>query len=173
VSAAASGFLSALAALARSGVDCVVVGVGGINFYARDPSEAVATLDLDVLLRPDPRVLRAALSALGGLGFSFAAGGEPFVGLDDEAALAAVVRHQAIITARDAEGTQIDLMLAITGGRYADLVSDAVAFSLGDVTVRVGRLERLLRAKQAAGRAKDREFLRAFRARFRKRRPRR
>ena len=102
-----------------------------------------------------------------------AAGGEPFVDLDDEDALAAVVRSQATITARDAEGTQIDLMLAITGARYEDLVSDAVAFRLGDVTVRVGRLERLLRAKQAAGRAKDREFLRAFRARFRKRRPRR
>src|ERR1051325_3544980 len=42
VSAVASGFLSALSALARAGVDFVLVGVGGINFYARDPSEAVA-----------------------------------------------------------------------------------------------------------------------------------
>ena len=173
MSAVASGFLSALSALARAGVDFVLVGVGGINFYARDPSEAVVTLDLDALLPPDARVLRSALSALRSIGFSFAAGGEPFVDLDDEDALAAVVRSQATITARDAEGTQIDLMLAITGARYEDLVSDAVAFRLGDVTVRVGRLERLLRAKQAAGRTKDREFLRAFRARFRKRRPRR
>ena len=52
-------------------------------------------------------------------------------------------------------------MLTITGARYADLTADAVAFRLGDVTVRVGRLERLLRAK-------DREFLRAFRARLEK-----
>jgi len=59
-------------------------------------------------------------------------------------------------------------MLTITGARYADLTADAVAFRLGDVTVRVGRLERLLRAKEAAGRAKDREFLRAFRARLEK-----
>src|SRR5439155_3781924 len=91
-STAASGFLSALSALVPAGVDFVLVGVGGINFYARDPSEAVATVDLDALLRPDPRVLRSALSALRGLGFSFAAGGEPFVDLDDEDALAAVVR---------------------------------------------------------------------------------
>ena len=47
------------------------------------------------------------LSALRGLGFSFAAGGEPFVDLDDEDALAAVVRSQTTITARDAEGRTV------------------------------------------------------------------
>ena len=168
MSTAGSDFVAALSALARAGADFVVVGVGGINFYAQDPSEAVATLDLDVLLRPDPAVLRAAVAALHGLSFTFAAGGEPFVDLADDEALAAVVRRRATLTARDAHGTQIDLMLTITGARYAELEADAVAFRLGDVTVRVGRLERLLRAKEAAGRAKDREFLRAFRARLEK-----
>ena len=47
---AASGFLSALAALAEGGIAYVIVGVGGINFYARTPAEAYATLDLDLLL---------------------------------------------------------------------------------------------------------------------------
>ena len=77
MSTAGSDFVAALSALARAGADFVVVGVGGINFYAQDPSEAVATLDLDVLLRPDPAVLRAAVAALHGLSFTFAAGGEP------------------------------------------------------------------------------------------------
>jgi hypothetical protein len=31
----ASGFVRALSALRRAGVDLVVVGVGGVNFYAR------------------------------------------------------------------------------------------------------------------------------------------
>jgi hypothetical protein len=39
-------------------------GCGRHNFYAKDPSEAVFTLDLDVLLRPDAAVVRAALAAL-------------------------------------------------------------------------------------------------------------
>src|SRR5439155_3051244 len=54
-STAASGFLSALSALVPAGVDFVLVGVGGINFYARDPSEAVATVD--------PRTGRGARAA--------------------------------------------------------------------------------------------------------------
>ena len=65
VSAVASGFLSALSALARAGVDFVLVGVGGINFYARDPSEAVVTLDRNdpcpCGLVPNPAALRARL----------------------------------------------------------------------------------------------------------------
>jgi hypothetical protein len=44
--------------------------------------------------------------------------------------------------------------------------SDAVSFRVGDVEIRVGRLERLLRAKELAGRPKDIEFLRMFAARF-------
>jgi hypothetical protein len=65
VSTAASGFLSALSALVRAGVDFVLVGVGGINFYARDPSEAVVTLGRNdpcpCGLVPDLAALRARL----------------------------------------------------------------------------------------------------------------
>ena len=47
-----SGFARALAALGEAGVEFVVVGVGGINFYARTPADAFATLDIDALLAP-------------------------------------------------------------------------------------------------------------------------
>jgi len=172
VSEAGSGFLSPLSALAREGVDFVVVGVGGLNFYAEDASEAVETLDVDVLLRPEPATVRAALAVLHGLGFTFSAAGEPFVDLDADEAHAALVRQQATLTAQDVHGTRVDLMLAMAGTRFDELASDAVEFRLGDVPVRVGRLERLLSAKEAAGRPKDREFLRMFRARFERKRPR-
>ena len=46
VSQPASGFTRALAALREAGVEFVVVGVGGINFYARTPGEGFATVDL-------------------------------------------------------------------------------------------------------------------------------
>ncbi len=42
----ASAFEVGLAALGAAGVDFVLVGVGGINFYARDPAHAFATLDV-------------------------------------------------------------------------------------------------------------------------------
>ena len=38
-----SGYAQALAALREAGASFVLVGVGGINFYARTPAEAFAT----------------------------------------------------------------------------------------------------------------------------------
>ena len=95
MSSPASGYLLALAALNEAGVEYVVVGVGGINFYARTPALASATLDLDLLLAPEPANLGAALRALSGAGFSFSAGGEPFVELEDGAVLARVIENGA------------------------------------------------------------------------------
>jgi hypothetical protein len=145
-------------------VEFVIVGVGGINFYARDPTRAFSTLDLDVLLAPEPGNLRQALQALSGYGFSFEAGGEPFLDLDDDETLTNIVRVGANLTARHADGAQLDLMLSIRGFSYSDLATDARAFAVGEVEIRVGQLEKLLRSKELTDRPKDREFLRQFEA---------
>jgi hypothetical protein len=89
----ASGFVRALAALARARVEFVVVGVGGIDFYARSPAQSFSTLDLDALLAPAVDNLKRALSVLAGLGYRFEAGREPFVDLDDDTILGRIVRN--------------------------------------------------------------------------------
>ena len=165
MSEAASGFLRALAALSEAEVACVIVGVGGINFYARTPAQAFATLDLDALLEPTVENLRNALRVLDELGYEFEAGGEPFLDLADDAALRTVVRRGASLSALHREAGQLDLLLSVSGFSYAELASDAVEFRLAEVHVRVGALEKLLRSKQASGRPKDLQFLRAFEAR--------
>jgi hypothetical protein len=162
----ASPFREALAALVRASVDFVLVGVGGINFYARDASEVVRTVDLDVLLRPRVGSLRAALAALQAAGFSFEAGGESFLDVDDESVLARIVESGGNLAA-ELGGGRIDLMLSMTGFTFDQLMVDAERFRLADVEVPVGRLEKLLRSKELAGRPKDREFLRLFAARLR------
>jgi len=58
-------------------------------------------------------------------------------------------------------------MLSGLGLRIDDLSSDAVIFRLGEVEVKVGRLEKLLRVKELAGRPEDVEFLRLYAARLR------
>jgi predicted nucleotidyltransferase len=166
VSATASPFREALAALARAGVDFVLVGVGGINFYARDPAEVVRTVDLDVLIPRRVDALRGALAALHAAGFRFEASGEPFVDVGDEAVLGRIVESGGNVAAV-AGGVRLDLMLAATGFGFDELAADAERFRLGDLEVSVGRLEKLLRSKALAGRAKDREFLRLFAARLR------
>lgn len=159
-------FADALASLARAGVSFVVVGVGGINFYAAGPGEAVVTADLDLLLEPEAGTLRLALRVLADQGFAFEAAGEPFLDVADDASLTQAVRAGACVTARHPCGTALDLMLSGTGLSWPEIASDAASFRIGAATVRVGRLARLLRAKQLAGRPKDLEFLRMFAARF-------
>lgn len=165
MSAPASGFLPGLSALVESGVEFVLVGVGGINFYARSPATAFATLDLDALLEPSVPNLRTALRALDARGYRFESGGEPFRDLDDETILARVVRRGASLSALHDAAGQLDLMLSISGYAYPELARDACSFRVGDLGVRVGRLEKLLRSKRESGRPKDLEFLRAFEAR--------
>jgi predicted nucleotidyltransferase len=165
VSQPTSGFVRALAALRDAGVDFVVVGVGGINFYARTPGQVFATLDLDTLLPPAVEGLSTAVRVLSGLGYAFESRGEPFVDLEDAAILARVVENGACLTAIHPEQGQIDVMTSVAGFSYEDLEVDATVFRVAGVEVRVGRLEKLLQSKQRSGRPKDLEFLRAFEAR--------
>ena len=146
-------------------MDFVVVGVGGINFYARTPGEVFATVDLDALLRPAVENLAAALRVLSGLGYAFEAGGEPFVDVEDAEVLSRVVSRGAALTAIHPDEGQIDLMTSMAGFSYEDLSADATSFRVSGVEVRVGRLEKLLESKERSGRPKDLEFLRAFEAR--------
>lgn len=158
-------FDEALAALAVAGVRFVVVGVGGINFYARRPDEAFATQDIDVLLHPSADALRQALKVLSSAGFTFEAGDEPFVDAEVESALAAAVRAGALIRAVHVSGAQLDLMLSIAGFAFAELERDARGFEVAGQRVLVARLEKLLQAKEIADRPKDRAFIEAYRSR--------
>jgi len=164
VSRPVSGFSQALGALREADVDFVVVGVGGINFYARTPAGAFATLDLDTLLAPAADNLRRALEALSALGYAFEGGGEPFVDVADADALERVVASGASLSALHPELGQIDLMTSIAGFAYGELSRDAQAFTVEGREVRVARLEKLLASKRASGRPKDLAFLRQYEA---------
>lgn len=142
-----------------------MVGVAGINFYARDASVVVLTADLDLLLPPRVDALRMALAALARAGFE--AGGEPFIDVEDDAVLGRMIEHGANVTAVAPQGARIDLMPSLKGYRFDDLAGDAERFRVGGVEIRVGRLEKLLRSKELSDRPKDREFLRLFAARLR------
>ena len=162
MSPTASGFVRGVAALASAGVEFVLVGVGGINFYARDGAHAFATLDLDLLLAPEPDNLRCALETLSAAGFSFETGGEPFCDRNDQTILERIVALGGCITALHEDGAQLDLMLSVRGFSYSDLAVDARTFTVASSQVRVGRLEKLLRSKELSDRPRDREFLRHF-----------
>ena len=157
-----SGFASALSALGEAGIRFVVGGVGGINFYARTPADAYATLDLDALIAPEAENLRRALEALAALGYDFEAGGEPFLDVDDASVLRRVIESGANISAIHREAGQIDLVTSISGFDFDGLAGDASLFDVAGTSVRVGRLAKLLESTASSGRAKDIAFLTAF-----------
>ena len=167
MSRTADPLLDAILILARAGIEFVVVGVQGINFYAKDASQAVLTRDVDVFLPRHAEALQAALRVLHAAGFRFVARGEPFLDIDDLAILRNVVTSGANIVAEDENGAMVDLMLSGGGFEFGDLASDAVIFRIDGTEIRVGTLAKLLRSKEIAGRPKDLEFLRMFAARLR------
>lgn len=160
-----SDFSRTLAALSRSGIRFVVVGVGGINFFAASHGEAFATLDLDLVIEPSVESLRSALATLASEGFAFEAAGEPFVDLDDPLVLSNVLRSGGNVVAISPDEARVDLMLSMKGFDFPGLVADAVPFTVANEKILVGRLEKLLRSKELSDRPKDRAFLEAFRAR--------
>lgn len=85
--------------------------------------------------------------------------------LEDELVLRRVIENGANVSAIHDEAGQIDLMTSISGFDYAALSEDAVTFDVSGIEIRVARLEKLLKSKEASGRAKDKAFLRAFEAR--------
>lgn len=142
----------------------VIVGMFGVNLHARDSSESFVTKDLDVLVRADVESLKSALASLAKIGFTFETGGEPFIDLDDDEALRAVIRSQA--TLRGVFGGELvtDLMLSMTGWTHDDVAKDAVRFRAFGKDVLVASLERLLESKRRAGRPKDLTFLAHYEA---------
>jgi len=141
--------------LNRNGVRYVVVGMSGINYYARSTAETFATIDYDVFIEPTLKNVEQAIRSLRGLGFTIGTAGGPL----ETKSLKEVVRNKQTLIATTSEGLTVELLLAVSGFPFADLSKDAATFTTRGVPVKVGRLTKLLQSKKLAGRGKDRHFL--------------
>jgi len=158
-----SPYSAIIKALRRSRVRFVVVGVSAINYYALDAGQIFSTADFDLLLDPSAPNLLAALRVVRRAGFHMEANGEPLKGVDCWLA-AKIVEHKATVTAIDKKGIRIDLTLCAGGMPYARWKKSSRYFLVDGVRVPVGGLPELLLAKERAGRLKDRQFLKLYRA---------
>ena len=154
----ADPYLAVIRAFIRVGVRYVVVGMAGINYYARRPSEAFATMDYDLLLQPTLGNVEKALGRLSRLGFAVGTAR----GALKPAELRAVVRKRRTLVATTSEGVMVELRLAVSGFTFAELIQDAATVTVHGTPITVGRLTKLLQSKRAANRPKDREFLRRY-----------
>ena len=156
----ADPYLAVIRAFIRVGVRYVVVGMAGINYYARRPSEAFATMDYDLLLQPTLGNVEKALGRLSRLGFAVGMAR----GALKPAELRAVVRERRTLVATTPEGVMVELLLAVSGFTFAELIRDAATVTVHGTPITVGRLTKLLQSKRAANRPKDRAFLRRYQA---------
>lgn len=157
-------FERAFVALSKAGVEAIVVGMFGVNFYAQNPAETFETKDVDFLVSPTVEMAKRALVALSKEGFTFEANGEPFVDVSDEAVLQNVLQFASNIRGVFENDVVLDLMFAMKGFTFAELASDAVRFRVHGVECRVGALEKLIESKRQAGRPKDLAFLARYEA---------
>ena len=146
----------------RYGVRYVVVGMTGINYYAKQPAQAFTTMDYDVFVEPTLANVGKAVACLNHLGFTVATAD----GLLMAKRLQAVVRARRTLMATTPDGLMVELLLGISGYPFADVARDAATFTVRGVPVKVGRLTKLLHSKKLAGRAKDRQFLQRYQSQF-------
>ena len=143
----------------RYGVRYVVVGMAGINYYAQTPAQAFATLDYDMFVDPAIQNVEQALRCLRRLDFTLGTAAGPIKAED----VRAIIRNRNTLVATTTDGLMIELLLGVSGYTFAELARDAATFSVHGVPVKVGRLTKLVRSKQLAGRTKDRQFLQRYR----------
>lgn len=151
-------YLAVIRRFNQLGVRYVVVGMSGINYYAKSPAETFATLDYDLFLEPTLRNVGQAVRGLTALGFTLGTAEGPVQGDD----LGTAVRRRKTLVATTPEGLMVELLLAVSGYPFSELAKDAATFTVSGVPVRVGQLRKLLMSKKLAGRPKDRQFLRRY-----------
>ena len=142
---------------AEQGIRYVLVGVFGINFYARQVGEIITTADCDILIPAEFPIFQKALQVLADMRFELEAGGEPLPA-SDPVILKGVLRARAVVRA-DRADARVDLCTQVAGVRFSELWKNRREFVAEGVTIHVGRLQQLIKSKRTANRPKDALFL--------------
>lgn len=144
----------------RARVPYVLVGVTGLNYYARDPGEAYGTQDIDVFVKPERRALRLTYQEAKKAGFDITHDGKPVRGPDQMAQLAGSVCPILLIYP-DIYLT-VDVLQCATGMTFDEFHSGHSVFKTAGSAVRVASLRNILKSKKLAGREKDITFLNVY-----------
>jgi predicted nucleotidyltransferase len=142
----------------RNGVKYVIVGMAGINYYAENAQATFATQDFDIFIKPTISNVKKAMSILKESGYNLSydkKGVEPACAKD-------IVKKKNTVLATDPYGVAFELILAVSGYNFNQMLEDSTIFIVGKTPVKVGKLTKLLLSKRIAGRKKDRLFLRRY-----------
>jgi hypothetical protein len=152
----------------RAGVDYIVIGVSGINYFAKDARQILSTADYDVFLKPDPTNIERAWKAFGRQEFAVATRrGDRLRVLRH---LTQTMSRRLVHEGRTLVGLGpyelvVEALLAISGYSFEQMNRRAVWMKDRELRFRfrVGNLADLLESKRQADREKDRLFLARYR----------
>lgn len=148
-------FTEILGRLSSAGVRFLVIGVGGVNYYATRKHVLFNTEDCDLFLPPDPENLLASWSVLEPLGFEMTSHGEPLEIPLDLWLAERVVERQAVVRALGPEDLRLDLTMTMKGFRFEELWDARRTFAIEGYEIPVAPLSRIVESKRAAARDKD------------------
>jgi hypothetical protein len=143
----------------RANVRYVMMGVWGINYYARSGATLFTTIDRDLFLPPDVENLVRAWDVCEAQGLDLWAGREPLDIPRDELIAKRIVEFRALTTATGRDGLHIDLSMVMADFTFDDIWTRRRTFTVDGVAVPVASLSDIVDSKAKAGRPKDKLFL--------------
>lgn len=142
-------------------VTYIVIGVSGINYYAKDAHNLIMTADYDIFLKPEVENVTKAIKILKEKGFTIV-NKEKTIRRISKKEIEKIVRKKLNLTCENFYGNMIDLCLEVSGFSFEELDKRSKSFKAGRISIRVGQLRDLLKTKEIATRPKDRLFLEKY-----------
>ena len=139
----------------------IVIGVSGINYYARDSRQIIMTADYDIFLKPELKNIRKALKVMRSLDYTLMVGDRTFTSLQNSN-IERLIKKRRTIACENPEHNLIKLCLEVSGYSFDELKRNARFFKAGRDKIQVGSLRDLLQMKMLAGREKDNLFLQKY-----------
>lgn len=139
----------------------IVIGVSGINYYARDSRQIIMTADYDIFLKPELKNIRRALKIMYSLDYRLMVNNKTFTGLQNSA-MEELIKERRTIVCENPEHNLIELCLEVSGYSFEELERNARFFKAGKDKIHVASIKDLLRMKMLAGREKDKLFLQKY-----------
>lgn len=156
-------FIELVKILHAGSVRFVLIGVAGVNYYARSARASITTQDRDLLLPPDPENELRAWNACIAAGLSLSCGREPLGAPLDLELAGAIVSRGALVQATNGRGLDVDLTLVMAGHEFERVWAEHRTFVVRGVGIPVARLQHIVESKALANRPKDQLFLATYR----------
>ena len=142
----------------RKGINYVVVGMSGINYYASKAQDTFATQDFDIFVKPTIDNIKRSISIFKKFDYSLIANEEKV----EESLVKKIVGMRKTILATNPYGITFELILSVSGYTFGQMQADATIFNIKNVPIKVAKLNKLLMSKKIAGRKKDKLFLKRY-----------